>query len=145
MVFKLRNHSFGIEMDEYWPSLGTTDRRDPFKHIGFWAHEWEEHGSGQPYKDTYYLQAAIRLRKSVNLLRILGNHGIYPNGGSYRETGYIDATKDVYGYPILKCYKGYLLKEVTICVDDQARNLISCNPEERRSTNCRNTINFPPP
>lgn len=145
MILKLRNHSFGMEMDEHWPSLGTTDGHDPFKHIGFWTHEWEEHGSGQPYADTYYLQAAIRLRKSVNLLRILGNQGIYPNGRSYWETGYIDATKHVYGYPILKCYKGYLLKEVTICVDGQARNLISCNHEERRSTNCRNIITFPPP
>nr|QHA79791.1 Sm-ribonuclease [Citrus sinensis] len=67
----LRNHSFGIEMDEHWPSLGSKEGRDPYKHIRFWEHEWEEHGSGQPYGDTYYLQSAIRLRKSVNLLRIL--------------------------------------------------------------------------
>lgn len=71
LVLKLRNHSFGIEMDEHWPSLGSKEGRDPYKHIRFWEHEWEEHGSGQPYGDTYYLQSAIRLRKSVNLLRIL--------------------------------------------------------------------------
>lgn len=146
LVLKIRNHSFAIEMDEYWPSLGSTEGHDPLKHIGFWEHEWEQHGSGQPYEGLYYVQAAIRLRKSVNLLRILGNQGIFPDGRNYWKTAYVDAIKAIYGYPILKCYNGHLLKELIICVDGQARNFISCSKKEQGSSNChKNIINFPPP
>lgn len=125
-------------MEKNWPSLVYSDSAN------FWEHEWEEHGSGQPLMEpTEYFQAAIRLRKSVDLMSTLKREGILPNGTSYPITDFVDATKDIYGHPRLTCSYGYLLNEVNLCVDSQARNFISCNHRERKSTTCRKRITFP--
>lgn len=124
-------------MEKYWPSLRSSNS------VSFWEHEWEEHGSGQPMEAPDYFRAAIRLRKNVDLLSTLRNQGILPGGTSYPKVNYVDATKDIYGYPILTCAHRFLLKEVNLCVDRQARNFISCNHKERGSTTCGKNINLP--
>lgn len=127
-------------MDKLWPTFRGKGRT---VNKGFWKHEWDEHGSGQPYKEVDYFKSAIRLRKNVNLLETLERNGLSPNGGSYPITEYVDAINFTYGFPIIACYQG-ALKEVTLCADDQARYFISCNHRERGLSNCRKNIKFPP-
>uniref|UniRef100_A0AAU8BTP5 S10-ribonuclease n=1 Tax=Citrus maxima TaxID=37334 RepID=A0AAU8BTP5_CITMA len=133
----IENLPFIEELKSNWPSLASTN------YTSFWKHEWDNHGSGQPLDPPDYFLAANRLTKNVDLLSTLRRNGILPDGTSHPITDYVDATKDIYGYPRLTCVHRYLLKEVNLCVDRQARNFISCNHKERGSTTCGKNINFP--
>nr|QHA79782.1 S6-ribonuclease [Citrus maxima] len=134
---KIEHLPFRGELKKYWPSLASSDPTN------FWKHEWDEHGSGQPSEPPDYFLAAITLRKNVDLLSTLRRYRIVPGGTSYPITDYVKATKDIYGYPRLTCVNRYLLKEVNLCVDRQARNFISCNHRERGSTTCGKNIKLP--
>nr|GLL37009.1 ribonuclease 3-like isoform X2 [Ipomoea trifida] len=68
-------------LGRYWPSL-TCPRRDSKK---LWKEEWVRYGScAESVVDQHdYFAAALRAQKQINLLKLLGDAGIIPNGKYY--------------------------------------------------------------
>lgn len=115
----------------------------------FWEHEWEKHGtcSESILNQHSYFQAALDLRKQVDLLRILGGAGIKPDGGFYSVDGITGAIRDATGFtPGIECNvdesSNGQLYQIYMCVDTNARDLIEC-PVYPRSK-CSSRIEFPP-
>ncbi|KAH9752790.1 Ribonuclease 1 [Citrus sinensis] len=103
---------------------------------------WKKHGSAAKefIQPRDYFQMALQLAKDTDLRNTLQNHGavpILPDGGSYNKRDYKAAIKNKTGHdPLLKCVKGddgiSHLKEVIICVDDQAQSFIQCAKQKDR-------------
>ena len=60
-------------MQKNWPTLACPSGSG----VAFWAHEWEKHGTcSESILDQHgYFQAALNLRRQVNLLQALKNAG----------------------------------------------------------------------
>lgn len=60
-------------MEKEWPSLSCPSSNG----MRFWSHEWEKHGTcAQSELDqTEYFEATLKLKKKLNLLKILKNAG----------------------------------------------------------------------
>ncbi|GMP28869.1 hypothetical protein CsSME_00004227 [Camellia sinensis var. sinensis] len=71
-----------------WPALACPSSDSENK---LWSHEWNQHD---------YFEAALRLKKQVNLLKILTNEGlIQPNGATYdAATGVEEGIRKAVGY-----------------------------------------------
>lgn len=118
----------------------------------FWIYQWKKHGSAAKefIQPRDYFQMALQLAKDTDLRNTLQNHGpvpILPDGGSYNKRDYKAAIKNKTGHdPLLKCVKGddgiSHLKEVIICVDDQAQSFIQCAKQKDR---CYSDIMFDVP
>nr|BCK86169.1 S15-ribonuclease [Citrus tamurana] len=134
------------DLMEYWLSLST---KDDDKLKNFWIYQWQAHGSAAQkfIKPLVYFRRAVDLTMYTDLLNTLNEAGILANGSSYKGDQYKKAIKAKTGYdPVLSCVlvDGHShLKEVTICVDAQARNFILCGPYKRDT--CRVRIKFPRP
>ena len=66
-----------------WPSLSCPSSNG----FRFWSHEWEKHGacleSESQLEQHEYFEAALNLKKKVNLLQILKIARIEPDDGFY--------------------------------------------------------------
>lgn len=60
-------------MEKEWPSLSCPSSNG----MRFWSHEWEKHGTcAQSELDqTEYFEATLKLKKKLNLLKVLNNAG----------------------------------------------------------------------
>nr|GMD43458.1 ribonuclease 3-like [Ipomoea batatas] len=68
-------------LERYWPSLSCPSR-DSKK---LWKEEWVKYGScAESVLDLHgYFAAALRVQKQINLLKLLSDAGIKPNGTYY--------------------------------------------------------------
>ncbi|XP_010937158.1 extracellular ribonuclease LE [Elaeis guineensis] len=132
-------------MQAKWPTLAcpSSDGSE------FWKHEWEKHGtcSESILNQHSYFQAALNLKKQVDLLQILQGAGIEPDGGSYSVDNITRAIRDATGFtPGIECNvdesSNSQLYQIYICVDTNAKDLIEC-PLYPRSM-CSSQIEFPP-
>ena len=127
-----------------WPTLACPSS-DGYT---FWGHEWEKHGTcSESLLDQHaYFEAALKLKQQVNLLQILEEAGIKPDGGYYNLNSIKNAITGAIGYaPGIECNLdesgNSQLYQVYICVDTSATNLIEC-PKPIRSK-CSNRVEFP--
>lgn len=134
-------------MMKYWKSLTT---KNTYYMENFWVHEWDKHGSVQNRikNPLVYFRRAVELSKNLNLLKTLEDQGVLANGDSYPRFRYKKAIMDKTGQiPVLGCVKKdrqFQLKEVTLCVDPEARNFRACN--YRMEDKCgKDNIKFPAP
>lgn len=130
----------------YWLSLC----KEKINYIeNFWTYQWKKHGSAQNVLDVQtYFPRAVELTKRTDLLNTLAEKGVLANGASYPKVKYNKAIERKTGHtPILKCVKKgghFHLKEVTICVDAEARTFRACN--KRHKGNCwAKNIKLPAP
>lgn len=117
-------------MRQKWPTLACPSSDG----TQFWTHEWEKHGTcSESVLDQHgYFQAALKLKKQVDVLRILqdagklNSHnmitplinealwwssemeaaaaGIQPDGGDYSLKSVVSAISDAIGYtPWIEC------------------------------------------
>ncbi|KAH0678082.1 hypothetical protein KY284_019167 [Solanum tuberosum] len=114
----------------------------------FWSHEWKKHGTcSLSMLDMHsYFQAALALKEKVNLLQILKNAGIQPNGGFYNLEAIKKAIEIGIEHTIgVECNidlnGNSQLYEVYICVDKSGSNIIDCPiiPETKR---CNEVVEF---
>ncbi|RWW31755.1 hypothetical protein GW17_00003611 [Ensete ventricosum] len=131
-------------MREKWPSLACPSS-DGTK---FWTHEWEKHGtcSESVLGQHDYFQAALKLKKQVDVLQILQDAGIQPDGGDYSLKSIVSAISEAIGYtPWIECNTDEAgnrqLYQVYLCVDTSAAELIECPVLPRNS--CGSRIEFP--
>ncbi|ESR44971.1 Ribonuclease 1 [Citrus sinensis] len=130
------NKSFAAEMNKFWPSLTRNENEQ------FWKREWKHHGRGQPnLPPEEYFRTAITLVKAANLEAAFRDAGINPDGDKLNPRKYTRAINPRYGTtPLFKCLNRSLLMEVTLCVDVQATNFVSCIARPSSLSRCRRKI-----
>ncbi|KAG0480391.1 hypothetical protein HPP92_011249 [Vanilla planifolia] len=132
-------------MQEKWPTLACPSSEGHH----FWEHEWEKHGTcSESILDQHsYFQAALNLKNKINLLQILKDRGIEPDGGNYEVSDIKDAIKDATGFtPWIQCNvdegRNSQLYQVYMCVNTSATNFIEC-PVFPKGRSCPQEIEFP--
>ncbi|KAL3501422.1 hypothetical protein ACH5RR_035871 [Cinchona calisaya] len=132
-------------MQKDWPSLACPSGDS----LSFWAHEWNKHGTcSESILDQHdYFAAALLLKRQFNLLQILKNAGIQPNGQYYRLDSIEAAIRGGIGYtPYIECNVDLSgnsqLYQVYLCVDASGSTIVEC-PVLPRSK-CGSRIEFPP-
>ncbi|RZC52652.1 hypothetical protein C5167_021078 [Papaver somniferum] len=132
------------QMQSEWPTLACPSG-DGNK---FWGHEWNKHGtcSEDVLDQPGYFQAALKLKQQTNLLNVLQNAGINPDGKFYSLTSITKAIRDSTGFtPGLECNVdesgNTQLYQIYICVDTSGTNLIECPLLPRGK--CSSRIEFP--
>ncbi|KAL5981184.1 hypothetical protein ACLOJK_029105 [Asimina triloba] len=132
------------EMQARWPTLACPTNNGS----RFWAHEWEKHGtcSESVLSQHDYFEAALNLKKQVNLLQILRDAGIEADGGFYSPSSITEAIREATGFmPGLQCNfdegRNPQLYQIFQCVDASGKEFIECPvlPTFR----CANRIEFP--
>ncbi|XP_027097940.1 extracellular ribonuclease LE [Coffea arabica] len=131
-------------MQKDWPSLSCPSSDG----LSFWSHEWEKHGTcSESILDQHdYFASALLLKRQSNLLQILKNAGIQPNGQYYSLDGIKAAIRGGIGHtPYIECNVdpsgNSQLYQIYVCVDTSGSNLIEC-PVLPRGT-CGSRIEFP--
>ncbi|XP_008790973.2 extracellular ribonuclease LE-like [Phoenix dactylifera] len=127
-----------------WPTLACPSG-DGSK---FWAHEWEKHGTcSESILDQHsYFEAALNLKKQANLLQILQDAGIVPDGGYYKLNNISKAIREAIGFtPGIECNVdesgNRQLYQIYMCVDTSGTELIDC-PVYPKSK-CSSRVEFP--
>ncbi|KAL3578857.1 hypothetical protein D5086_020361 [Populus alba] len=131
-------------MQKSWPTLACSSGTG----VAFWTHEWEKHGTcSESTLDQHgYFQAALDLKKQVNLLQALTNAGINPDGGSYSLSSIKSAIQEAVGFtPWIECNtdtsRNSQLYQIYLCVDTSGKNLIDCPVFPKGK--CDSEIEFP--
>ncbi|GAB4840015.1 hypothetical protein Ancab_020724 [Ancistrocladus abbreviatus] len=116
-------------MQAEWPSLSCPSSDD----TSFWSHEWSKQGtcSESVLAEHDNFQAALNLRDQNNILQMLANAGIQPDGNVYSLTGIKDAIQQGVGYtPFVECNTdasgSSQLYQIYLCVDTSGSSLIEC-------------------
>ncbi|KAF7809117.1 extracellular ribonuclease LE-like [Senna tora] len=128
-----------------WPSLGCPSSNN----IKFWKHEWSKHGtcSESVGLDQHaYFQHTLDLKDQIDLLQILQDAGIKPDGSFYNVSSIEEAIEKGSGYfPGIRCNfdasRNSQLLEIYLCVDKSATRFIDC-PILPHS-NCPSQVEFP--
>ncbi|MQL79548.1 hypothetical protein Taro_011993 [Colocasia esculenta] len=131
-------------MQAEWPTLACPSGDG----LTFWEHEWEKHGtcSESVLDQHHYFQTALDLKDKLNLLGILRDAGIEPDGGYYSLSSISGAIKAATGFtPGIECNvdeaRNSQLYQVYLCVDSSASGFIECPNLPRRK--CSSRIEFP--
>ncbi|XP_020255490.1 extracellular ribonuclease LE-like [Asparagus officinalis] len=131
-------------MQVHWPTLACPSSDGTH----FWTHEWEKHGTcAESVLDQHaYFQSALGLKKQLNLLQVLRDGGIEPDGGFYSLNAIKNAIKKGTGInPGIECNVdesgNSQLYQVYFCVDTSGTELIECPVHPRRR--CGSRIEFP--
>ncbi|WOK96832.1 extracellular ribonuclease LE-like [Canna indica] len=131
-------------MRSKWPTLACPSGDGS----SFWSHEWEKHGTcSEVILDQHsYFEAALNLKKRYNLLQILQNAGIRPNGGFYSTQSITSAIRNGIGYtPGIECNVdasgNTQLYQIYLCVDTSGELLIQCPVYP--TSKCSSNVEFP--
>ncbi|KAG9445835.1 hypothetical protein H6P81_011963 [Aristolochia fimbriata] len=136
------------ELETEWPSLNCPSSN-------FWAYEWNKHGtcSVSVFDQRAYFQAALRLKKQANLLKVLADkeyriEGIRPDAKTvYGLNRFRDAIKAATGYePGIDCTtdksRNSQLYQIYLCADGSGSKFIQC--PKLPGGKCGFQIKFPP-
>ncbi|KAL3501419.1 hypothetical protein ACH5RR_035868 [Cinchona calisaya] len=114
----------------------------------FWKHEWTKHGTCSESKlDQHgYFAAALSIKDKVNLLEILKNAGIQPDGKFYKLDDIKEAIRTGTGHvPVIECNTdasgNIQLYQIYLCTDAAGSDIIECPVTLKRE--CNTTIEFP--
>ncbi|KAI5679023.1 hypothetical protein M9H77_09973 [Catharanthus roseus] len=132
------------KLEKNWPSLNCPSSDG----VKFWAHEWERHGTCSLLNENNYFQAALDLKEKANLLQVLKDARIEPNGDFYSLESIKEAIRKGLGYTsFVQCnvdiWQNQQLYQVYLCVDKFAKEFIDC-PILPRGRSCGLEIEFPP-
>ncbi|XP_010265111.1 PREDICTED: ribonuclease 1-like [Nelumbo nucifera] len=133
-----------IRLEKTWPSLACPRS----EMLRFWSHEWIKHGtcSESILNQRAYFITALNLRNKVNLLQILVNAGIKPDGRLYSLGVIKEAITKATGYtPGIVCNLdrsgSSQLYQIFLCVDTSGSKFIECPVFPRQM--CGSSIKFP--
>ena len=112
-----------------WPSLSCPSSNG----FRIWSHEWEKHGTcSESQLDQHdYFEAALNLKKKVNLLQILRVARIEPDDGFYSLDNIVRAIIKGIGHtPRIECNKdsqgNSQFYQIYFCVDSSRSEIIEC-------------------
>ncbi|KAJ7970778.1 Ribonuclease [Quillaja saponaria] len=139
-------NNFKSDLPNYWPDLSTTYFEAS---KGFWRYQWTKHGScsSSKFKPSQWVERAITLTKTHDVLSMLKKAGILPNGASYTTSKILKAIQDGTSKPAdIVCNKdkngNMYLFEVRLCFDYDANAITNCQNKARQCDAGRNPI-FP--
>ncbi|XP_047317973.1 extracellular ribonuclease LE-like [Impatiens glandulifera] len=131
-------------MQSNWPTLACPSGDG----LTFWTHEWEKHGTcSESILDQHgYFKSALNLNAKIDLLKVLVDAGIEPNGGEYSLASIKEAIEGATGQtPFIECNNDSSgngqLYQVYLCVDTSGSEFIQCPVFPRGK--CPPTIQFP--
>ncbi|KAJ7943470.1 Ribonuclease [Quillaja saponaria] len=131
-------------MQTTWPSLICPSGNNS----KFWKHEWDKHGTCSEFvlDQHQYFEETLNIKDRVDLLQILQNEGIQPDGRNYSIGSIEEALRRGIGFaPGIKCNKDASgngqLHEIYLCVEKTGSKLIECPVLPRR--NCAQHVEFP--
>ncbi|KAG9151975.1 hypothetical protein Leryth_002229 [Lithospermum erythrorhizon] len=131
-------------MQQEWPTLACPSGTGS----SFWSHEWDKHGTcSESILDQHsYFASALSLKNQLNILQVLGNAGIRPDGKSYSLSSIKTAIQNGIGYgPWIECNTdtsgNSQLYQIYICVDTSGSKLIQCPVFPNGK--CASNIQFP--
>ncbi|KAL4392281.1 hypothetical protein AHAS_Ahas03G0329400 [Arachis hypogaea] len=115
-----------------------------------WKHEWDKHGtcSHSVLDQHAYFDFTLNLKDHIDLLQILLNNGIKPDGKNYSVEKIRQVIKEATGFEAgISCNTdasgNVQLNEIVLCVDKSAasRSFIECPilPD----ANCPDNVEFP--
>ncbi|KAL1327745.1 hypothetical protein HN51_037750 [Arachis hypogaea] len=115
-----------------------------------WKHEWDKHGtcSHSVLHQHAYFDFTLNLKDHIDLLQILLNNGIKPDGKNYSVEKIRQVIKEATGFEAgIRCNTdasgNSQLNEIVLCVDKSAasRSFIECPilPD----ANCPDNVEFP--
>ncbi|MCL7023161.1 hypothetical protein MKW94_026140 [Papaver nudicaule] len=132
------------ELQKNWPTLACPSGDGN----AFWGHEWNKHGtcSESRLEQHGYFAAALNLKRKVDLLRILTNSGIKPDGRFYSLNRIRNAIREATGFtPGIECNVdgdgNSQLYQIYICIDKNGSDFIRCPVLPRQR--CKSTVEFP--
>ncbi|CAI9096596.1 OLC1v1032781C1 [Oldenlandia corymbosa var. corymbosa] len=132
-------------MEKSWPTFNCGKKSTNTK---FWTHEWTKHGTcSETVLDQHaYFAAALNIKDKVNLLEMLKNAGILPDGKFYKLEDMEEAIKLGTGHvPGIECNHdasgNVQLYQIFLCVDATGSNVIECPVVPIRK--CDTLIQFP--
>jgi len=122
-----------------WPSNNGNNQ-------GFWAHEWEKHGTCSEFSQLEYFEQSINLQIKNNVKSALATSWITPSSSNtYFSSSIIQAVKTSNGAtPVIHC-SGNLLTEVGICLQKSSLNVMDCPDSINANNNywsCPNSVSF---
>ncbi|KAG9451323.1 hypothetical protein H6P81_011288 [Aristolochia fimbriata] len=133
------------DMQMNWPSLACPSSDG----LQFWEHEWEKHGtcSESILTQYQYFQTALNLKQQANLLLLLQDAGISPDGGFYSLKAIREAIEGGIGGHVagIECNVdeggNHQLYQIYLCTDTYGTDFIDCPtlPKAR----CGNRVEFP--
>ncbi|KAM6571019.1 hypothetical protein CsatA_015099 [Cannabis sativa] len=131
-------------LQKNWPTLACPSGSG----LKFWEHEWEKHGTcSESVLDQHsYFQTTLNLKRKLNLLQVLKDAGIQPNGQVYSIENIKEAIQNGIGYtPWIECNVdssgNSQLYQIYVCVDTSGSNLIECPVFPNGK--CASQIEFP--
>ncbi|KAK7362329.1 hypothetical protein VNO77_04439 [Canavalia gladiata] len=136
-----------------WPSLNCAGPKKTANKSSdntmFWKHEWDKHGTCSGSLDQHeYFEVALNLKDRIDLLQILQNKGIKPDGKFYSVVNITQAIKQATGFEVgLTCNSdpsgNRQLNEIYLCVDKSASNFIECPILPKAVRSCPENVEFP--
>ncbi|XP_027171383.1 ribonuclease 1-like [Coffea eugenioides] len=131
-------------LEAHWPSL-TCPGSNPEK---LWSDAWKKYGTcSKPTlkNQQEYFRQALAVRKSANLLKILGDAGIRPDGSSYpRDTISDTIIGGGLHFPGLACSTdkdgNSQLDQVILCTGSDAKTFTEC---PGNGFGCDGDVKFP--
>ncbi|KAK9928340.1 hypothetical protein M0R45_025483 [Rubus argutus] len=129
---KISNLTKSLERN--WPSLSCPSSTSSSSSKKLWMQEWQTYGTcaeslfGGQYQ---FFHAALNLRKKVDLLKILSNSGIHPNGSFYNVSSIFNALqKDTIYLPSFACNEdksgNKQLYQIILCGNPAGTRLEDC-------------------
>ncbi|KAM5573821.1 extracellular ribonuclease LE-like [Rosa sericea] len=148
---KISNLTKSLERN--WPSLSCPSRTSSISSKKLWMQEWQKYGTcaeslfGGQYQ---YFHAGLNLRKKIDMLQILSNAGIHPNGSFYEMTAVFNAIQKATIYlPGFICNKdksgNKQLYQIILCGNTAGTTITDCLGNPRSNTGqCPEKFKFPP-
>ncbi|XP_059655046.1 extracellular ribonuclease LE-like [Cornus florida] len=131
-------------MQQSWPTLACPSGTGS----SFWSHEWEKHGtcSESILNQHGYFKSTLDLKNKIDLLQILQDAGIHPDGRFYSLNSIKNALKGGIGHtPGIECNVDASgktqLYQIYICVDTSGSNIIEC--PVLPNGKCTSNVEFP--
>ncbi|KAH7683611.1 Ribonuclease T(2) protein [Dioscorea alata] len=132
------------KMQTKWPTLECPSA-DGSK---LWAHEWNRYGTcSESILDQHsYFRAGLDLQNKANILSILEDANIRPNGELYSTKHITEVIKEALGVlPSIECNRDASrnpqLFQIYLCVDKLGKDFIDCPFYKKRK--CSPEIEFP--
>ncbi|XP_019256621.1 PREDICTED: ribonuclease S-7-like [Nicotiana attenuata] len=145
---RILNHSKCNALDDRWPDL-KYNKMGNIQTQNFWMYQYNKHGTccTELYSQEAYFDLAMKLKDKFDVLQMLKNQGVIP-GKTYTVNKIEEAIREVtQAYPNLNCIgdppKTMELKEIGICFNREATEVVACHRRKTCNPLNKNEISFP--
>ncbi|KAL5826403.1 hypothetical protein ACOSQ4_018200 [Xanthoceras sorbifolium] len=141
---KSKMSDLSSRMQVSWPSLACPSGNG----LKLWSDEWDKYGTCSKSKQHQYFEAALKLKDKIDLLQILKNSGIKPDGKFYSSFNIRESLRGALGYePGVYCnvdkWGNNQLYQIFTCLDPSWSKVIECPGLPNAGRGCASKVKFP--